>query len=113
MKRPMVPRADITCRSGIITLEAATGAALLLLTFVLLLNIAALVIDRIRAQEQVAVAATQAARINAKPGATWTGVTADGQSVVSAAWGDTYVKVRVEAGGGRAVAERMVPREVP
>lgn len=95
------------------TLEAATGAALLLLTFVLLVQIAAVVMAKIQAQQQVAVVANRLAKVSARPGATWTGSTPGGDGTVQAAWGTDYVKVRVVAGGGRASAERMVPREVP
>lgn len=99
-------------RKGFLTLEAVIGMTLLLVLVLGLLQLAM----GVRAQRSVEEAASlivwNAAHSGVKAGTTQRKVVLEGRAAASICWGESFVKVRVEANRGRAVAERLLPRGV-
>jgi len=103
----------VPARQGFMTLEAALGAALLLFTFFGIISIYFILWEQLKAEQLATTLVRSASRESQVPGSARDLSVLDGRGAARVTWGQDYVSVRVETGGGRAAAQRLLPREVP
>ena len=101
-----------TRNAGFLSLEAAFGAALLLFTFIGILSFYIILWEMLQAEQTASAVVRQASMMSEPAGSRRVWPVGDRMSA-EAVWGSEYVQVRVAAAGGRARAERVLPREVP